>query len=120
MIHVTERLLLDVMLGKLATYLRMCGHDAAYALDRESADDGGKGAGAGEDRSGREAGNDGESEVTGIENDDALLALAREEDRRLVTRNADLAARADDTLLVSATDVDEQLRELGAAGVDLS
>ena len=29
-----DRLLLDAMLGKLATYLRMCGHDAAYALDR--------------------------------------------------------------------------------------
>ena len=29
----TERVLLDAMLGKLATYLRMCGHDAAYAPD---------------------------------------------------------------------------------------
>jgi len=26
-----DHLLLDVMLGKLATYLRMCGYDAAYA-----------------------------------------------------------------------------------------
>ncbi|PSP98633.1 hypothetical protein BRC89_07140 [Halobacteriales archaeon QS_4_70_19] len=28
--------LLDVMLGKLATYLRMCGHDATYALDERA------------------------------------------------------------------------------------
>jgi len=32
--------LLDTMLGKLATYLRMCGYDTAYALDEEAeADD---------------------------------------------------------------------------------
>jgi hypothetical protein len=30
-----DRLLLDTMLGKLATYLRMCGYDAAHALDEE-------------------------------------------------------------------------------------
>jgi uncharacterized protein with PIN domain len=102
------RFLLDVMLGKLATYLRMCGHDAAYALDRGDATDGEEeGTGNGEER-------------TGIEDDGTLLALAREEGRRLVTRDADLAARADDAILVSGTDVDEQLRELRAAGVALS
>jgi len=42
-----DRLLLDTMLGKLATYLRMCGYDAAYALDE------------------------------GVESDDALLAVFR-------------------------------------------
>lgn len=96
------RFLLDVMLGKLATYLRMCGHDAAYALDRQGA-------------TGSEA-----EAVTGIEDDGALLALACEERRRLVTRDVDLAARADDVILVSATDIDGQLRELDGAGVDLS
>lgn len=30
----TDRLLLDVMLGKLAVYLRVCGYDTAYALGR--------------------------------------------------------------------------------------
>ena len=30
----TDRLLLDVMLGKLAVYIRTCGYDAAYAGDR--------------------------------------------------------------------------------------
>jgi uncharacterized protein with PIN domain len=84
------RLLLDVMLGKLATYLRMSGHDAAYALDR------------------------------GIETDEEVLALARAEDRRLLTRDADLAARVENAIPIESTDVEGQLRELRNAGVDLS
>ena len=31
-----DPLVLDAMLGKLATYLRMCGYDTAYALDRDA------------------------------------------------------------------------------------
>jgi uncharacterized protein with PIN domain len=81
------RLLLDVMCGKLAVYLRFCGHDAAYALDR------------------------------GVEDDDAILAWAREEGRTLVTRDAE---RAGDAVLVCATAPVDQLRELRAAGVDLT
>jgi uncharacterized protein with PIN domain len=84
------RFLLDAMLGKLATYLRMCGHDAAYALDR------------------------------GVEADDALAELARSEGRTLLTRDADLSARAADAIRLTATDVEAQLAELRAAGVDLS
>jgi len=80
--------LVDLMCGKLATYLRMCGHDAAYALDR------------------------------GVEADDALLSLARAEDRVLVTRDEALAARAERSVLVTATDSTEQVRELVAAGYD--
>jgi hypothetical protein len=57
------------MCGKLATYLRMCGHDTAYALDR------------------------------GVEADDRVLALARAEGRTLLTRDRHLAARADGVLL---------------------
>jgi len=83
------RFLLDVMLGKLATYLRMCGHDAAYALDR------------------------------GVEADDAVLAWAADEDRTLVTRDRRLADRADGALLVESVTVEDQLRELAAAGVTL-
>lgn len=83
------------MLGKLATYLRMCGHDTAYALDRGDGD-------------------------AGIEDDDALRRLAREEDRRLVTRDRRLAARTDDAILLSATGIAGQLREVCAAGIDLS
>jgi uncharacterized protein with PIN domain len=83
------RLLLDAMLGKLATYLRMCGYDAAYALDR------------------------------GVEADDRLLAVARDEDRTLVTRDRDLAARAPDSVLLESKPVAGQLRELAAAGFAL-
>ena len=84
--------LLDVMCGKLATYLRLCGYDAAYALDRE------------------------------VEADDRLRELAAAEGRVLLTRDRDLAARAAsadppvDAVLLTERDVLDQLRELAAAG----
>lgn len=84
-----DRLLLDVMLGKLASYLRMCGYDALYALDE------------------------------GIEDDDALRRLAASEARRLVTRDRDLAASTPGALLLTEREVVDQLRELRAAGVRL-
>ncbi|MFB6304954.1 MAG: DUF5615 family PIN-like protein [Haloferacaceae archaeon] len=85
------KLLCDAMCGSLSTYLRMCGHDAAYALER------------------------------GVEDDEEVLALARAEGRLLVTRDRDLAARAGGRgLLVESRDVTDQLREVRAAGVDLS
>lgn len=84
------RFLLDTMLGKLATYLRMCGYDAAYTLD------------------------------DGIEDDDAILERVRESDRTLVTRDRELADRAPDAILLQSREVEDQLRELAAAGVDLS
>jgi uncharacterized protein with PIN domain len=86
-----DALLVDAMCGSLARHLRMCGYDAAYALDR------------------------------GMEDDDDLLALARAEDRLLVTRDADLAVRAGDRgVLLTTRDVTDQLRELAAAGFDLA
>ncbi|WP_136718145.1 Mut7-C RNAse domain-containing protein [Halorientalis salina] len=88
-IRARDRLLLDVMLGKLATYLRMCGFDAVYALDREE------------------------------EADDRLLAMARAEGRTLVTRDRGLANRTNDSVLLTARDVTEQLRELREAGFRL-
>ncbi|MFC7324814.1 Mut7-C RNAse domain-containing protein [Halorubrum rutilum] len=85
------RVLCDAMCGKLATYLRMCGHDAAYALDR------------------------------GVEADDRLLSIAAEEDRTLITRDRELAARAADrdpaAVLLTERDVLDQLREVAAAGL---
>jgi len=84
------RLLCDAMLGKLARYLRMCGHDTTYALDRN------------------------------VESDEAVRGLARREGRTLVTRDADLAARTADAVLLRARDIERQLRELRAAGVALS
>jgi len=82
----TPRVLCDAMCGKLATYLRMCGYDAAYALDR------------------------------GVEADDRLLSIAVDEDRTLITRDRELAARADDALLLTERDVLDQLREVAEAG----
>jgi uncharacterized protein with PIN domain len=77
------------MLGKLASYLRMCGYDAAYALDR------------------------------GIEADEAILDLARAEGRTLLTRDVELARRAERSLLLTEREPVDQLGELLAAGVDL-
>lgn len=85
-------LLVDVMCGSLARHLRFCGYDAAYALDR------------------------------GIEADDRLLAVATAEERVLVTRDRDLAARAEGdaavpgALLLTERDVNGQLREVAGAG----
>ena len=84
-----DRLLLDAMLGKLATYLRMCGYDTEYTLD------------------------------AGVEADEAVLRMARETGRRLLTRDVQLAERAPDAVLVENKAVERQLRELAAAGFDL-
>jgi uncharacterized protein with PIN domain len=78
------------MLGKLARYLRMCGYDAAYALD------------------------------SGVEADEELLAWAASEGRTLVTRDRQLAARADRSVRIDARDVTDQLRELRAQGFEVS
>jgi hypothetical protein len=86
----SRRLLCDVMLGKLARYLRMCGYDAAYALDR------------------------------GLEADDDLLDVAHEEGRRVLTRDRQLAARAPAGVRLDAREVDDQLRELRDEGFRLS
>jgi len=90
-----DRLLVDAMCGTLATYLRMCGYDAAYALDIDPAADG---------------------EVS----DDDLLAVAREDDRRLVTRDRQLAARSDGAVLLESREIEDQLAEFAAAGFPLA
>ncbi|MBV0900810.1 Mut7-C RNAse domain-containing protein [Haloarcula salina] len=84
-----DRLLLDAMLGKLATYLRMCGYDAAYALDRDA------------------------------EADEDALGLAVSEDRLLLTRDERLANRAPESVLLTERDVTDQLRELAVADFPL-
>lgn len=84
-----HRLLLDVMLGKLRVYLRLCGFDAAYAGD------------------------------LGVEADDRLLEIATREERILVTRDVQLAGRADRSVLLTERAVEAQLTELREAGVEL-
>ncbi|WP_416839939.1 Mut7-C RNAse domain-containing protein [Haloferax sp. DFSO52] len=81
-------LLLDVMLGKLATYLRMCGYDAAYAMDGDGEDPG----------------------------DERLLARASAEHRVLLTRDISLAGRADRSVLLAGRTPIVQLRELESVG----
>jgi len=83
-------LLVDDMLGKLATYLRMCGYDATYTTSR------------------------------GIESEEALLALAHTEGRLVLTRDRDLAERAERAVLLTERDVRDQLRELREAGFELA
>lgn len=85
----THRLLCDVMLGKLVVYLRLCGFDAAYAGDR------------------------------GIEADEEIAAVARREDRRLCTRDVELANRVSGSILLTERDLEAQLGELKDAGVQL-
>ena len=84
------RLLLDVMCGGLDSYLRMCNYDTVYAGDR------------------------------GLEADDALLALARDERRTLITRDVALSNRAPEAILLESRAVEAQLAELADAGLDLS
>lgn len=80
---------LDVMLGKLGTYLRMCGYDAAYALNRNA------------------------------EADDAIIALAETEGRTVLTRDEELAEQAFDSVLLESRDTVDQLRELVHAGFEI-
>ncbi len=74
------RFVADVMLGKLARWLRALGYDTLYSRDAP---------------------------------DSRLLGIALRERRRLLTRDAALAARARAAgLLVRAEDLDGQLREV--------
>ncbi|WP_336022028.1 Mut7-C RNAse domain-containing protein [Halobellus salinisoli] len=102
----SERLLVDAMCGKLATYLRMCGYDAAYVLDPED--------GAGTERTSESA------STTESPSDADIAAWAERSGRTLVTRDVDLAARVDDAVLLTSRDVVEQLDALYEAGFDLS
>jgi len=95
-----DRLLLDTMCGKLATYLRMCGYDAAYALD----------AGDGDSVDSRDA-----------PDDEELLARCRRgRSANRHPRPTKTADRAADAVLLESRGVEDQLRELLDIGVDLS
>lgn len=84
------RSLVDVMCGGIVSYLRMCNHNTVYAADRD------------------------------LEADDDLLAVAQDEGRTLITRDVTLANRAADSICLESRNVEDQLGELAAAGVDLS
>lgn len=82
--------LLDAMCGGIRTILRMVGYDTAYTLERD------------------------------VESDDAIAALARAEDRVLVTRDEELARSTPGAILLHAKETDAQLEELANVGFDLS
>lgn len=111
------------MLGKLATYLRMCGYDTTYVLDDR---DGGRGEGSGRDGAsdrdghGSDERNEKESRGTDDPGDDVIADWARESGRTLLTRDTDLAARVAESVLLTSRDVGDQLREVRAAGYDFS
>jgi uncharacterized protein with PIN domain len=82
-----HRFLLDVMLGKLATYLRMCGYDTQYALEAD------------------------------LEADDVIRKRAQSTDRTLLTRDRDLAGRTPNAVLLETRAIEGQLAELVDHGI---
>jgi uncharacterized protein with PIN domain len=113
---VSDRLLLDAMLGKLATYLRLCGYDAAYVLDDRDGDQRDEQRASDGDDERTEEG----SRATVDPGDDEIADWARASGRTLLTRDVDLAAQVDGAVLLTSRDVGDQLRELVAAGYELS
>ncbi|HKS59608.1 MAG TPA: Mut7-C RNAse domain-containing protein [Thermoplasmata archaeon] len=81
------RWLADEMLGRLARYLRVLGHDTAYARGVPDAE---------------------------------IAFRAREEHRRLITRDRDLASRVPGSLLLSSVTLADQLRQVMAERPGLS
>ncbi|MFC6720489.1 Mut7-C RNAse domain-containing protein [Halobacteriaceae bacterium SHR40] len=84
-----EKLLLDAMVGRLRTYLRICGHDTLYALDED------------------------------LESDRAIRKRAASDGRILITRDRRLATRTEDAILLESKEIEEQLTELSTAGIAL-
>lgn len=84
------RFLVDAMCGRLARYLRFCGHDAAYLDDREA-------------------------DAT-----EAVATRVEADSRTLITRDSDLARRVGPSIHLRSTDIEGQLREVAAAGVELA
>ena len=83
------RFAVDLMCGGIVPYLRMCGHDTVYVGDE------------------------------GIEDDGAILEFSADEKRTILTRDVELATRADDAILLECRETADQLRELLEAGIEL-
>jgi len=95
-----DRLLIDAMLGKLATYLRMCGYDAAYVDSDAAPADLVEGS-------------------TGTDRDAAIRDLASRESRTLLTRDRQLATATPGAILLDSRQIEDQLRELADEGFRL-
>lgn len=85
----THRFLVDLMLGTLVGYLRVCGYDTAYVGDRS------------------------------IETDTEITDTAHTEHRILVTRDTTLANQTDHAIRIDSQDITGQLSELHTQGVTL-
>lgn len=84
------RVLCDAMLGRLTTYLRMCGYDTVFGPDR------------------------------GLATDAAVLRVLDTENRLLLTADTELADRAPATILVPRTDIETKLTTIADAGFTLA
>lgn len=80
--------LADAMLGSLTRYLRMMGYDVLYAPDVDA------------------------------ETDDEIIALAEKTDRRIITRDTEVAGRTE-AIHLESLEVEGQLRELDTQGFRL-
>lgn len=85
----THRFLVDLMLGTLVPYLRVCGYDAVFVGDRA------------------------------IDTDTEIAHTARHEHRILITRDTTLASLSTHSLLITSQAIEGQLRELHEHGVRL-
>ncbi|MEF8839461.1 MAG: Mut7-C RNAse domain-containing protein [Haloarculaceae archaeon] len=101
-----DRLLLDAMLGKLATHLRMCGYDTAYVESEAEPPEILEGSDA----------QDSLEETEAPDPDDAIRERATIESRTLLTRDRELARATPGAVLLTERQIEEQLRELASAG----
>ena len=76
----------DMMLGRLARWLRLYGYDTVY----------------------------------GIEDDDEILRISREENRILLTRDETLAKRLEDSVLIKSNKFEEQVKQLMELGFEFN
>ncbi|MDY6764333.1 MAG: Mut7-C RNAse domain-containing protein [Halobacteria archaeon] len=82
-------LITDAMLGKLTRYLRMAGHDVVYIGDLD------------------------------VEGDDEIAEKTKRGERTLVTRDTELASLVDNSILIESLTIEDQLKEVFEAGIEL-
>ncbi|WP_087038037.1 DUF5615 family PIN-like protein [Thermococcus litoralis] len=80
----STKFIADMMLGRLARWLRLYGYDTLY----------------------------------GIENDEEILKVAKEEGRVILTRDEDLAKRCENAILIKSNKFEEQVKQLMELGFE--
>ncbi len=84
------RFLVDLMCGRLAVYLRFCGHDTVYVGD------------------------------FGLDTDETIVEVATLTKRTVLSRDRNVCARVPDGLLLESRSIDGQLVEVATAGISIS